>query len=121
MKNKQNQITKCLHIYARVSPGKQLKEHYLDLQVEKGIEKAKALGYSYQVYREDGKSANEGYKMSQPVLANILRKVELGEVHHIFVTDSDRLTRNLGVSLDIERLLQLYGVTTHTLVVHGRS
>lgn len=115
MKNKQTQITECLHIYARVSSAEQIKGHSLDVQVKKGIEMAKTLGYTYEVYREEGKSANYEDTINRPELTKILNKAKLGEVRHIFITDIDRLTRNLRLVLDIERILLEHEITIHTL------
>ena len=115
MKNKQIPNKECLHIYARVSSAEQIKGHSLDVQVKKGIEMAKSLGYSYQIYREEGKSANYEDTLNRPELTNILLKAELGEVHHIFITDIDRLTRNVRLVLDIERILLKHEITIHTL------
>ncbi|MCW8896877.1 MAG: recombinase family protein [Flavobacteriales bacterium] len=111
-----NKQQKTLHIYARVSSEEQFKKGYsIDIQVKLGIERAKQLGYKYKIYREEGKSANYENTLNRPQLALLLSLCEKNEVDTIFITDMDRLSRNMRLVLDIEKIIIKHGITLITL------
>ena len=85
----------CLHIYTRVSTATQEDEgSSLDTQAALGVEKAEALGMEYQVWNEGAQSSAGGDLSTRPVLRSLLSAVEDGQVEHLFVYNTDRLSRN---------------------------
>lgn len=84
-----------LHIYTRVSSQSQDDDGTsLDSQKESGIEKSKVLGMNYKVWNEGGKSSFEEGLSNRPVLRELLSSMEDGSVKHLFVWNTDRLSRN---------------------------
>ena len=84
-----------LHIYTRVSTSAQEEDGTsLDTQKELGIKKSKDLGFKYKIWNEGGQSSNKDDLLNRPILTNLLDEVERGEVKHLFVFNTDRLSRN---------------------------
>lgn len=106
---------KILHIYTRVSSQEQTKGHSLDVQKQKGIQKAEELGYSYEVFIEEGKSANFESLDNRPALTELIEKCKKGEVTDLWVLDFDRLTRNLRLFIELERIFEEHDIILHTL------
>jgi DNA invertase Pin-like site-specific DNA recombinase len=84
-----------LHIYTRVSTATQEEDGTsLDTQLELGIERAKKLGMDHRVWNEGGKSSSKDDLSNRPVLTDLLQAVDDGEVQHLYVWNTDRLSRN---------------------------
>ncbi|QYY36519.1 recombinase family protein [Ruficoccus sp. ZRK36] len=88
-------MSEILHIYTRVSTQAQKEEGTsLDSQKEQGIRKAKELGFEYQIWNEGGQSSSHDDLSNRPVLASLLDHIEAEEVKHLWVYNTDRLSRN---------------------------
>jgi site-specific DNA recombinase len=84
-----------LHIYTRVSTSAQEDEGTsLDTQRELGKKKSEELGFAYQVWNEGGQSSSKDDLSNRPVLVSLLNEVDAGNVNHVFVFNTDRLSRN---------------------------
>ncbi len=84
-----------LHIYTRVSSSAQEEDGTsLDTQKELGIKKAKELGMKAKVWNEGGQSSRGDDFLNRPELAQILTRIESGEIKHLWVFNTDRLSRN---------------------------
>lgn len=104
-----------LHIYTRVSTvSQQMKGTSLTEQKEKGIERANQLGMSWKLWNEGGKSSSFEDLSNRPVLDDLLRKIEKGQVKHLFVWNTDRLSRNTTTFGMIRTTLVKHKVTLHT-------
>lgn len=85
-----------LHIYVRVSTSTQEDEGTsISTQIEAGKERAKRLGYKYKVWNEGGQSSSGDDLSNRPQLMEILRGIDDGEIEHLYVWNTDRLSRNL--------------------------
>ncbi len=104
-----------LHIYTRVSTTSQEEEGTsLETQLELGIERAKKLGMKHKVWDEGGQSSSKDDLSNRPVLVDLLKGVEDGDVHHLYVWNTDRLSRNLQTWGMIRFRLIKNEVTLHT-------
>lgn len=83
-----------LHIYTRVSSSAQEEGTSLDTQKSLGIKKSIELGFGYELFDEGGQSSSNDDLLNRPVLTELLRKIDSGEVKHLFVYNTDRLSRN---------------------------
>jgi len=84
-----------LYIYTRVSTSIQEEEGTsLDVQKSLGVQKSKELGFDFQVFNEGGQSSSNDDLINRPVLSELLSKVDNGEIKHLFVYNTDRLSRN---------------------------
>jgi DNA invertase Pin-like site-specific DNA recombinase len=84
-----------LHIYTRVSSSAQEEDGTsLDTQKELGIKKAKELGMKAKVWNEGGQSSKGDDLLNRPELTQILTRIESGEIKHLWVFNTDRLSRN---------------------------
>lgn len=82
-------------IYIRVSQESQaLKGHSLDAQEKEGIRICKQNGWSYQVFKEAGRSADKDTLENRPQLQKILELADEEKIKYCFVTELDRLSRN---------------------------
>ena len=85
---------KTLHIYQRVSTKVQSEDGTsLDTQKEIGIKRSKKLGMDYVIHNEGGKSSYKDDLLNRPVMRTLLNGMEKGLVKHLFVYDTDRLSR----------------------------
>lgn len=104
-----------LHIYTRVSTSAQeVDGTSLDTQQELGIKKAAELGFKYKVWNEGGQSSSKDDLANRPALVELLSQVEQGQVQHIFVFNTDRLSRNEQTWSVIRLRLVQFDVTLHT-------
>lgn len=88
-------MKEILHIYTRVSSQVQEEEGTsLDTQKELGIKKSKDLGFDYKVWNEGGQSSSKDDLENRPVLINLLTEIDNGNIKHLFVYNTDRLSRN---------------------------
>ncbi len=84
-----------LHIYTRVSTTSQKDDGTsLDNQRKLGEKKAKSLGMIPILHNEESASSSFDNFDNRPVLFQLLRKIEDGEVKNLYVYNSDRLSRN---------------------------
>ncbi len=104
-----------LHIYTRVSTIVQEEMgSSLDTQKELGVSKSKNLGYEYKVWNEGGQSSSRDDLENRPVLVDLLKEIDEGSVKHLFVFNTDRLSRN-DLTWSVIRLkLVKNDVTLHT-------
>jgi DNA invertase Pin-like site-specific DNA recombinase len=108
-------MNNTLHIYSRVSSLIQEEEGTsLDNQKQLGIKKAESLGFSYKLWNEGGQSSNHDDLNNRPVLVSLLAQMELGNVKHLFVYNTDRLSRNQKTWAVIRYKLLEYGVILYT-------
>lgn len=88
-------FSNTLYIYTRVSTTSQEEEGTsLEVQKNLGIQKSKDLGFDYQLFNEGGQSSSNDDLLNRPVLTELLKKVDKGEIKHLFVFNTDRLSRN---------------------------
>ena len=108
-------MTEILHIYTRVSTTSQEEEGTsLDTQLELGVQRSEKLGMSYKIWNEGGKSSSKDDLSNRPVLTELLQKIDDGEVQHLYVWNTDRLSRNLNTWGMIRFKLIKNDVTLHT-------
>lgn len=108
-------MSKTLHIYTRVSTATQEEQGTsLESQKELGIKKAEQLGFDYKLWNEGGRSSSRDDFLDRPVLVSLLNKVEKGEIKHLFVFNTDRLSRNETTWSTIKIQLIKASVTLHT-------
>ncbi len=108
-------MSNILHIYSRVSTSVQEEEGTsLETQKELGILKSKELGLGYKVWNEGGQSSSKDDLLNRPVLTKLLELVESGEVKHLFVFNTDRLSRNEQTWSFIRLRLVKHDVTLYT-------
>ena len=84
-----------LHILVRVST--QIQEDdgtSLKTQQEQGIELSKKLGMKYQIHNEGGTSSSKDTLDNRPVMLNLLKLMDEGVVKHLYVYNTDRISRN---------------------------
>lgn len=88
-------LSEILHIYTRVSTVAQEEDGTsLETQREQGIRKSDELGFDHKVWNEGGQSSFKDDLVNRPVLVDLLSVVEEGRVKHLFVFNTDRLSRN---------------------------
>ena len=88
-------MTEILHIYSRVSSSVQETDNTsLGTQQEGGINKSKELNLRYKIWNEGGQSSNKDDLANRPVLSKLLEEVRGGKVKHLYVFNTDRLSRN---------------------------
>ncbi len=83
-----------LHILIRVSTQSQ-EEDGTSLRTQKqlGIDLSRRLKMKYQVHNEGGTSSSKDTLDNRPVMLNLLRLMDEGIVKHLFVYNTDRLSR----------------------------
>ena len=108
-------MSDVLHIYTRVSTASQEDSGTsLDSQKELGIKKSDELGFEYRLWNEGGKSSSHDDLQNRPVLVELLSEVDEGRVKHLYVFNTDRLSRN-GLTWSMIRIkLVKNNVTLHT-------
>jgi len=87
-------MKETLHIYLRVSSSIQVEGTSLMTQERTGIELSKQLGMDYQVHNEGGCSSNFDTLDNRPVMMNLLKLMDKGVVKHLYVWNTDRISRN---------------------------
>ena len=94
-------------IYVRVSStGQVLKGYSLDAQEKAGIERCQREGWSYEIFREEGKSASKENLDNRPQLSKILDLADEGKIKYCFVTELDRLSRNELVLYNLKKIFR---------------
>ena len=85
-----------LHIYTRVSTSIQEEEGTsLETQLEEGVKRSEKLGFEYKIWNEGGRSSSKDDLSNRPVLLDLLQEVDEGKVKHLYVWNTDRLSRNI--------------------------
>ncbi len=108
-------ITGTLHIYTRVSTTSQEEEGTsLETQLEQGIERSTKLGFTHRHWDEGEKSITRDDLSISPVLSNLLNEIDEGNVRHLFVWNTDCLSRNINTWNIIRLKLIQNEVTLHT-------
>ena len=88
-------MKETLHIYTRVSSMVQSEDGTsLETQKMDGIRKSVELDFDHVVWNEGGKSSHSSDIETRPVLVDLLSEVEKGNVKHLYVYNTDRLSRN---------------------------
>lgn len=90
-------MKETLHIYTRVST--QIQEEdgtSLESQRELGIEKSEKLGMKFKLWNEGSQSSSNDDLTNRPILTELLDEVDNGNVKHLYVWNTDRLSRNLS-------------------------
>ena len=104
-----------LHIYARVSTSTQETDgSSIESQIAAGEEYAQKNGMMPKVWNEGGKSSAGDSFVNRPVLAEVLAKIDSGEIEHLYVWNTDRLSRNLETWNVIRMKLLQNDVVLHT-------
>ena len=94
-----------LHIYARVSTSTQETDgSSIESQIAAGEEYAQKNGMMPKVWNEGGKSSAGDSFVNRPVLAEVLAKIDSGEIEHLYVWNTDRLSRKPHASKGIQTL-----------------
>lgn len=89
-------MSEILHIYARVSTSSQEDDGTsIDTQIDAGIQRAEKLNCQYKIWNEGGQSSAKEDLSNRPKLTEILKRIEDGEIRHLYVWNTDRLSRNL--------------------------
>ena len=89
-------MTETLHIYTRVSTTTQEEEGTsLETQLEEGVKRSKKLKFKHKLWNEGGKSSSKDDLLNRPVLLDLLQEIDEGNVKHLYVWNTDRLSRNI--------------------------
>lgn len=89
-------MKEIMHIYTRVSTASQEEEGTsLETQKELGIKSADKKGFDYRIWNEGGQSSSKDDLANRPVLMELLNEIEDGNVQHLYVWNTDRLSRNI--------------------------
>ena len=108
-------MTETLHIYTRVSTTSQEEEGTsLETQLEQGIERSTKLGFTHRHWDEGGRSSSKDDLGNRPVLTELMGEIDEGNVKHLYVWNTDRLSRNLQTWGMIRLKLIQNEVTLHT-------
>jgi len=87
-------MKQTLHIYTRVSTSIQEDDGTsLDTQRDLGVERAKTLGMKHRVWNEGSRSSSKDDLSNRPILTELLQDVQDGKVKHLYVWNTDRLSR----------------------------
>ena len=83
-----------LHIYTRVSTKVQSEDGTsLDTQKSIGIKRSEKLGMDYIIHNEGGKSSYKDDLTNRPIMKGLMNGMEKGIVKHLWVYNTDRLSR----------------------------
>jgi DNA invertase Pin-like site-specific DNA recombinase len=105
---------KTLHIYMRVSTKVQSEDGTsLDTQKEIGIKRSKKLGMDFVIHNEGGKSSYKDNLRNRPIMRTLLDGMEKGIVKHLFVYNTDRLSRKRTTWYLIRLKIEKCRVTLH--------
>lgn len=107
-------MKETLHIYTRVSSAAQEDGTSLSSQKELGIEAANRLGFKHKVHNEGAQSSAHDDLINRPVLTALLKQIDDGEIGHLYVWNTDRLSRNVSTWGFIRLKLITHEVHLHT-------
>ena len=104
-----------LHIYTRVSSKSQERDGTsLVDQREKGIQTAKRHNMDYKIWNEGGQSSRFDDLGNRPVMDELLDSINKGKIKHVYVWNTDRLSRNQTTWGMIRTNFVRNGVTLYT-------
>ena len=104
-----------LHVYTRVSTSSQEDEGTsLDSQRESGERKAQELGMKCVIENEKSASSSTETLENRPIIQSVLDRIGKGEIKHLFVWNTDRLSRNETTFAIIRRELRDNDCLLHT-------
>lgn len=107
-------MKETLHIYTRVSTDAQEeKGTSLESQAKLGKEYAAANGFKAQIWNEGSATSSTDWT-NRSVLVRLLGEVTDGNIQHIYVWNTDRLSRDRLSTAIIHDKLTKNGVTLHT-------
>ena len=107
-------MKETLHIYTRVSTDAQEeKGTSLESQSTLGKEYAKANGFKAKVWNEGSASSSDSWE-NRSVLVQLLGEIDDGNIKHIYVWHTDRLSRSRLSSAIIQDKFEKNAVTLHT-------
>ena len=107
-------MAETLYCYARVSSSAQESEGTsLSTQVELARKKAEELGFELKVFDEGAQSSSNDSITTRPRLMELLEEVDSGRCKHLFVYNTDRLSRNEETWALIRLKLRKADVTLH--------
>jgi site-specific DNA recombinase len=108
-------MKETLHIYTRVSTTIQEEDGTsLDTQRDLGEQRSQKLGMKCQVWNEGSQSSSKDDLSNRPVLTQLLQEVQDGNVKHVYVWNTDRLSRNIQTWGLIRLILIKNEVHLHT-------
>jgi DNA invertase Pin-like site-specific DNA recombinase len=107
-------MRETLHIYTRVSSAVQAEGTSLHTQKEIGISLAHRLDMDYEVHNEGGKSSANDDLQNRPVMLELLKMMDRGRIKHLFVYNTDRLSRNQITWYTIRQKMVANGVKLYT-------
>ena len=108
-------MTETLHIYTRVSSATQEEDGTsLETQKELGISCSEKNGFKYKVWNEGAQSSAKDDLTNRPVLTQLLDEITNQNIQHLYVWNTDRLSRNLQTWGMIRLKLIQNEVTLHT-------
>ena len=107
-------MKETLHIYTRISSAVQLEGTGLETQRDSGKTKSKELGMKNKVWDEGAKSSHSEDLQNRPIMLQVLREIEDGNIKHLFVYNNDRLSRNDQTQHIIKNAIRKNGVKLYT-------
>lgn len=108
-------MDETLHIYLRVSSTTQATDGFgIQNQKESGESVASQLGFKVKVWNEGDASSSKDNLDNRPVLQDLLIDIEDGEVQHLYVYNTDRLSRNQQTWGAIRHKLSVANVKLYT-------
>ena len=100
-----------LHLYLRVSSEVQVEGGVgIDLQKNVGIKRSKELGLNWCIHNEGGKSSFSDTLNNRPIMRNLLDGMDKEIVKHLYVYNTDRLSRKRTTWYLIRLKIQNSGV-----------
>lgn len=88
-------MTETFHIYTRVSTDVQREEGTsLESQKDSGTSLGEKLGFPTKIWDEGSQSSSKDDLDNRPVLLELLGEVDRGNIKHLYVWNTDRLSRN---------------------------
>ena len=100
-----------LHLYLRVSSEVQVEGGVgIDLQKNVGIKRSKELGLNWCIHNEGGKSSFSDTLNNRPIMRNLLDGMDKKIVKHLYVYNTDRLSRKRTTWYLIRLKIQNSGV-----------
>ena len=108
-------MKETLHIYTRVSTTVQEDDGTsLSTQKELGLDRSKKLGMKHKVWNEGSQSSSKDDLSNRPVLTELLQDIRDGNIKHLYVWNTDRLSRNIQTWGLIRLILIQNEVHLHT-------
>ena len=105
---------KTLHIYTRVSTRVQKEEgSSLKIQLDTGIKRSKKLKMNYCIWDEGDSSSYTDFISDRPVLKKLLNRMKTGKVKHLYVYNTDRLSRKRSTWYIIRNSIEMNNVVLY--------